>query len=99
MSTNLLPTEVLGDPMAPRSRSLDVAPAPTPPLDRPGAKRTLLRSPIALIALVVLLASIAVAGVMLFQAADENPRARRAGPTLRSPTLTRPRFGVHAHAS
>jgi len=79
VATNLLPPEFIGDPMAPRSADLSPAPKPVNVLDRPGAKRAMMRSPVTIVAIVLLLGFIAAGTFMMIRASDETPRTRGIG--------------------
>lgn len=79
MATNLLPPEYIGDPLAPRSANLSPVPTPVSVVDRPGAKRAMMRSPVTIVAMVLLLGFIATGVVMLIRASDETPTARGMG--------------------
>jgi hypothetical protein len=78
VATDKLPPEVLSDPMAPRSEP-GVPTAPPSPVDQPGAKRAMARSPATIVAMVLLVGSLAVAAVMMMFATDDAPRVRRIG--------------------
>lgn len=79
MATNPLPPEYMGDPMAPRSADLSPVPTPVSVVDRPGARRAMRRSPVTIVAMVLLLVFIATGVVMLCRASDETPTARGVG--------------------
>lgn len=85
VATNLLPPEYIGDPMAPRSANLSPVPTPVSVVDRPGAKRAMRRSPVTIVAMVLLLGFIAAGVFMLVRASDETPtnRGMGHGPTHR----------------
>lgn len=79
MATNFLPPEFIGDPMAPRSAELSPVPMPVGVIDRPGAKRAMMRSPMTIVAMVLLLGFIAAGTYMLLSASNETPQTRGIG--------------------